>query len=207
MVADTKTQRKYKITTNASTLGELKQCLADNNIDYNGMSFTEGITKTTLVDDNAALPTNIPYKGTTTNNLVLLLTNTRKNIASGAMDRKAAYTLIKRYDLQGAVKATCGRNFTQVPTELLEEIINIHCGRNTRCGGEEKKDKEEKRITGSVVELKDVDMNMVDIITSLCKRLHDNGVLDSGDLADIADAINGYEKSVEDDVDALIASI
>lgn len=125
MVADTKTQKRYKITTNASTLGELKQTLAANNIDYSGMAFTEGVTKTTLNDDASPLPTNVPYKGTTTNNLVILLTNTRKNIASG-MDRKEAYSFVKEHNLAQLVQDTFGKNFTQVKTSELEKFINDH---------------------------------------------------------------------------------
>jgi len=136
MVADTKTQKRYKLTTNATTLGELKQTLAANAIDYSGMSFTEGITKTTLTEDDFALPTNIPYKGKLTNNLVILLTNTRKNISSG-MDRKEAYNLVKSRNLQEEVKDKFGRNFTQVPTASLEEFL---CGCTSPSSSEEEKE-------------------------------------------------------------------
>lgn len=123
-VADTKNQKKYTINTNASTLGELKQVLRQNNINYTNMSFTEGNSHTTLEDDNAPLPTNIPYKGNVTNNLVVLLTNTTKNIPSGAIDRKEAYEAIKAKNLQEKVKETYGKNFTQVKTSDLESLIN-----------------------------------------------------------------------------------
>lgn len=122
MVANSATQKRYKITTNASTLGELKKCLADNGIRYANMSFTEGITKTTLIDDNALLPTNIPFKGGVTNNLVLLLTNTRKNIASG-MGRQELYASIKSHNLAEEVKSVFGKNFTQVSSENLAQFL------------------------------------------------------------------------------------
>jgi len=125
MVANSATQKRYKITTNASTLGELKKCLAENGISYGNMTFTEGISKTTLSDDNALLPSNIPFKGGTTNNLVLLLTNSRKNIQSG-MTRKEAYEAIKGGNFAEQVKESFGRNFTQVSTADLESFLAEH---------------------------------------------------------------------------------
>jgi len=212
MVADTKTQKKYKITTNASTLGELKQCLSDNGIDYSGMSFTEGITKTTLMDDSAQLPTNIPYKGTTTNNLVLLLTNTRKNIASGAMDRKDAYSYIKDNLLQDKVEEAFGRNFTQVSTAALETFISNHCGSDAASPSHEDSQKKEsgssedtKEIKASVVEMKSPGIK--DIIIDLCKRLADKGLLSADDLDDIADEVGFYEADSDFDVDNMVKEL
>ena len=85
LVANTKTQKRYKVNTDATTLGELKAALDAQGIDYAGMTFTEGISKTQLTSDDSQLPTNVMYKGTPTNNLVMLLTNTTKNISSGAI--------------------------------------------------------------------------------------------------------------------------
>lgn len=119
LIANTKTQKRSKVTTSATTLGELKADLRAAGIDYNGMTFTEGISKTQLLDDATQLPQNIMYKGQPTNNLVILLTNTKKNIASGTMSRKEVYQAIKDNNLQDAVKEEFGRNFTQVPTSDL----------------------------------------------------------------------------------------
>lgn len=119
LIANTKTQKRSKVTTSATTLGELKADLRAAGIDYNGMTFTEGISKTQLLDDATQLPQNVIYKGQPTNNLVILLTNTKKNIASGIMSRKEAYQAIKEHNLQDAVKEEFGRNFTQVPTSDL----------------------------------------------------------------------------------------
>lgn len=119
LIANTKTQKRSKVTTSATTLGELKADLRAAGIDYNGMTFTEGISKTQLLDDATQLPQNVIYKGQPTNNLVILLTNTKKNIASGIMTRKEAYQAIKEHNLQDAVKEEFGRNFTQVPTSDL----------------------------------------------------------------------------------------
>ena len=119
LIANTKTQKRSKVTTCATTLGELKADLRNAGIDYSGMTFTEGISKTQLLNDATQLPQNVMYKGQPTNNLVILLTNTKKNIASGTMSRKEAYQTIKDNNLQEAVKEEFGRNFTQVPTSDL----------------------------------------------------------------------------------------
>ena len=124
LVANTKTQTRVKVTTNATTLGELKAAFDAQGIDYSGMTFTEGITKTQLLDDSSPLPKDVMYKGQPTNSLVILLTNTKKNIASGAGDRKVAYEIIKDRQLQDAVKETFGKNFTQVTTDQLWEFIH-----------------------------------------------------------------------------------
>ena len=84
LIANTKTQKRSKITTSATTLGELKNDLRAAGIDFSNMTFTEGISKTQLLSDDTQLPQNVMYKGQPTNNLVILLTNTKKNIASGA---------------------------------------------------------------------------------------------------------------------------
>lgn len=131
LIANTKTQKRSKITSSAMTLGELKADLRAKGIDYTDMTFTEGISKTQLLDDATQLPQNVMYKGQPTNNLVILLTNTKKKIASGAINRKEAYTLIKEAGLQEAVKTKFGKNFTQVSTEdlihtLMENGVKIY---------------------------------------------------------------------------------
>lgn len=123
LIANTKTQKRSKITTSATTLGELKADLRVAGIDYNNMTFTEGISKTQLLNDDTQLPQNVMYKGQPTNNLVILLTNTKKNISSGAMTRKEAFQAIKDNNLQDTVKKKFGRNFTQVSTSDLLALI------------------------------------------------------------------------------------
>lgn len=126
LIANTKTQKRSKITTSATTLGELKTDLRAVGIDFSGMTFTEGISKTQLLSDDTQLPQNVMYKGQPTNNLVILLTNTKKNIASGVLSRKEAYNLIKQNSLENAVKIEFGRNFTQVPTLDLIKFIGVN---------------------------------------------------------------------------------
>ena len=125
LIANTRTQQRSKITTAAATLGELKAALTEAGIDYSDMTFTEGISKTQLLGDDTQLPQNVMYKGRPTNNLVILLTNTKKKIASGAtMSRAEAYALVKKRGLQEDIKSHFGRNFTQVSTTDLEQFLN-----------------------------------------------------------------------------------
>jgi hypothetical protein len=125
LVKNTRDQKTYKVTTDATTLGELKAALDNEGVDYAGMDFTEGISNTILVDDSSLLPTNVKYKGQITNNLVFLLTNTKKNIASGiSAEREQVYEAIRKYDLQEEIKEVFGRNFTLVSTSDLWDFIN-----------------------------------------------------------------------------------
>ena len=123
---------KKVFTSNANTLGELKAEMTAQGIDYNGMDFMEGLTHTQMIDDAAILPSNVQYKGRTTNNLVFMLSTTNKNIHSGAYTRQECYTKVKELNLQDAVKSTAGKNFTQVSTDVLNDII-------TKCEKKEEK--------------------------------------------------------------------
>ena len=82
IVVSSATQSQTAFESEATTLGELKQELNARNVDYNGMTFLEGHSKLEMNLDDAILPSNIPYKGTTTNDLVFLLTTPQKKIRS-----------------------------------------------------------------------------------------------------------------------------
>ena len=156
LIANTKTQKRSKVTTSATTLGELKADLRAAGIDYNGMTFTEGISKTQLLDDATQLPQNVMYKGQPTNNLVILLTNTKKNIASGTMSRKEVYQAIKDNNLQDAVKEEFGRNFTQVPTsDLLVFLAQDGNAEVTETLDDKPTDTENNDIIASEIEEKE----------------------------------------------------
>lgn len=139
-IASTKDQCRYKVVTDAATLGELQNVLTRNEgvlkkvgnewvpnttpVDFSGMSFTEGTTKLTCVDRSSA----IPEYGTRQGQLcppVFLLTNTTKQIKSGAYDRKTLYQKVKEYHLEEIIKEQCGTNFTRVSnTELAAWVAS-----------------------------------------------------------------------------------
>ena len=128
LVANSKTQQRYELQSAATTLGELKAELREQNIDYSGMTFTEGFSKTQLLSDDSLLPTNVMHRGQVTNDLVILLTNTTKKIASGVEDRSrvAAYELINSLgeDVKDAIRDAFGRNYTQVTTVDLWNFLD-----------------------------------------------------------------------------------
>ena len=122
-VVQTKNQKKSVIMSAATTLAELKSDLRANGIDYDGMTFFEGTSKVELKNDASVLPHDVPYKGTITNELVFMLTNTNKKIRSGSMSRAEAYSAIKSMGLQDACKKKFGKNFTQCSTADLIALI------------------------------------------------------------------------------------
>ena len=143
LIANTKTQQRHELHTSATTLGELKAAMIEAGIDYSGMDFTEGISKTHLLGDDTQLPTNVMFRGAPTNNLVMLLTNTTKNIASGACERsrKEAYEIINEIgeEAKTAITMQFGRNYTQVKTDDLWAFIDANF---ERCECEETPDEE-----------------------------------------------------------------
>ena len=125
-IVSTKDQSKKVIMSSATTLAELKSDLRDNGIDYEGMTFFEGTSKVELKNDASVLPHDVPWKGTVTNELVFMLTNTNKKIRSGAMDRAGLYHKVKSLHLEGECKKRFGKNFTMCKTADLEALINTH---------------------------------------------------------------------------------
>lgn len=124
-IINSKTQSQKVIeNSTATTLGELKSEMRAAGIDYDGMTFYEGHMRAELKDDAAPLPTNIPYKGTTVNDFIFMLTTPEKKVKSGALSRAEAYAEIKRLGLQDVCKYRYGKNFTQCSTDNLIAVIN-----------------------------------------------------------------------------------
>lgn len=124
-VIPTKTHKTQVIESAATTLAELKADLTKAGIDYTDCTFFEGLTKIELKNDAAILPHDVPYKGTTTNNLVFMITNASKKIRSGAkLDRKAIIEEIKSKNLTELVKKTYGKNYINCKTEDLQKILS-----------------------------------------------------------------------------------
>lgn len=123
-VVKTAGQNKVVINSGAETLDQLKNDLRENGISYGDMTFYEALSRTSFVDDNSILPTNVPFKGTTTNELIIMLSLTNKKIKSGAIGRKEAAAFIKENNLGDKVKkAFGGRNWTQVGTDDLVAFV------------------------------------------------------------------------------------
>lgn len=111
------------IQSSAETLGELKRELDVNGIDYQGKVFREGLSRTELLSDEAILPTNVPWKGATTNELVFTLVTENKNIKSGAYTRRELYDYIREKGKATEIAQHFNKNYTQVKSAELEEFL------------------------------------------------------------------------------------
>lgn len=194
LIANTKTQKKYKVTTDATTLGELKNVLDGEGIDYSGMDFTEGVSNTRLIDDASQLPTNVMFKGQPTNNLVILLTNATKKIESGAEDRKTAYQVIKNNSLQEEVKEEFGRNFTLVATSDLWDFINRTLSEDEQEVDEEEdgfedeeEDEKEEECEGYPEDCNFCTFNLANSIYDHIKMLAEMDIFSSEEVDSIAE--------------------
>lgn len=120
-IVSSSSQSRKEIMSAATTLAELKNDLRAAQINYDGMTFMEGYTKTELKSDDSVLPTNVPTKnGKTTNELVFMLTAPQKKIRSGAMDRRSCYAFFQsNADAAAAFKAKFGKNYTNGTTADL----------------------------------------------------------------------------------------
>lgn len=119
------TQSKHVLQSNATTLGELKDELREKNISFNSDDvFKEGMSKTVLTTDESILPSNIPWRGEVTNDLIFMVTAPQKKIKSGVMTRAEVYAEVKRLKLQDTISKKVGKNFTQCSTAVLLTFID-----------------------------------------------------------------------------------
>lgn len=119
------TQSKHVLQSNATTLGELKDELRNKNISFNSDDvFKEGLSKTVLTTDESILPSNIPWRGEVTNDLIFMITAPQKKIKSGVMTRLEVYAEVKRLNLQDTISKKVGKNFTQCSTATLLTFID-----------------------------------------------------------------------------------
>jgi hypothetical protein len=184
-VVDSTTQKTSTFNSTAETLAELKADLRAHNINYNGMSIYEGISKTELKSDNSALPHDVPYKGGTTNNLVFRLTKSEKNIKSGAMSRPEAYAAVKKLGLQDAIARKYGKNFTMCKTaDLIAEV-------------EKAQNKEEKKEEAAPAQKpackkgnEEGGCAAIKGLAILTNTLVLNGVISEAEGKEVADALN-----------------
>ena len=197
-IVSTRNQSKKVIMSSATTLAELKSDLRQNGIDYDGMTFFEGTSKVELKNDESVLPHNVPWKGTITNELVFMLTNTNKKIKSGAMSRMEVYAEIKKMSLQDACHKKFGKNFTMCKTADLITLIEESKG--------SKGSKEEVVDTPTQEQKPKQDNNCVDVaaraaITKMAEILEGNGYLEEYEKEEILDILGGaiFTVPVEDD--------
>lgn len=209
-VVQTKNQKKSVVMTNATTLGELKEALRETGIDYEGMTFYEGLSKTELKKDDAILPHDIERNGVVTNELVFMLTNTDKKIKSGAMLRPELYSYIKNNNLSEEVKKAFGKNFTMCKTSDLQSIVDKHKSSKKPAVKENfvnsKTEEEEVKVT-KVEESGEStsSQNSGDVrkaVECLVNDLYNNDCISNRQKNNILNILNGVETSstVDDDM-------
>lgn len=124
-IINSRTQSQRTIESTATNLGELKEELRQAGIDYEGMTFYEGHMRAELVDDQSVLPEEIDYKGSKVKDLIFMLTTPNKNIKSGADYARAyLYDKVHELHLEDRIKEVFGKNFTQVSSDALKQMID-----------------------------------------------------------------------------------
>lgn len=194
-IISTKNHSTKVINSAATTLAELKADLNNAGIGYTDCTFFEGLTKTELKNDAAILPHDVPYKGTTTNNLVFMITNASKKIRSGAkLDRKAIIEEIKAKNLTEVVKKTYGKNYTNCKTEDLEKILSMNNNSAPKEASVKKETVETKSNTSVPNDTEYVTKaQLKEVITSLVEEMKYVGM-------DYSDEINIDNISIISDV-------
>lgn len=143
------TQDKKTIMSNATTLGELKRDLDENQISYTGMTFYEGLTKTELKNDESILPTNVPYRGNVTNELVFMLSVPNKKINSGASDRPELIEYLRDNNLTEELKKKTGKNYTITSTDDLRAFVANHQKTSSKKSSVVAAPKKEEKVASS----------------------------------------------------------
>lgn len=204
--------KKFKSTAN--TVAELKADLRKNGISTENMAIQEGLTKMRFTSDSDYLPHDVPYKGTSTNNLVFRITQKEKHISSGAgTPRAELYAKVKELNLQDKIKAKFGKNFTQCKGSDLEAMIAEASG--NAATPEHKSENNVKKADNKPVEkpveksesFKSCGDPVKDAITMLTSKIVDSGILTPEDGATVLDLIgtaliksDGYS---QEEIDAM----
>ena len=111
------TTKVVTLPESANNLKDLKKFL-----DINEGQFFEGVTRTDLIADTQALPT-LPEEKKE-RGYVFFVSPEQNRIKNGVLTRKECYAYIKENNLGQVVKDEFGRNFTQVATDSLNNLIS-----------------------------------------------------------------------------------
>ena len=130
-ILDRATNTHVKIITDATTFGELKQAAKAAGVHYEGKDWLERISQQSPLSDESILPTNLPWQGKVTNDLVFVLTDTNKKIKSG-LGRNEILEKIRDLGLQQELKLKYGKPYTNISNDvLLKEVEEAEEALNT----------------------------------------------------------------------------
>ena len=119
---------KTVVETNATTLGELKQFMNDNNISYpSDALWYSGLTKSRLEFDSSEFlsenPRTCDINGQYKDVYAVILIVPAKNKIESGMTRSEAYQYIYENNLKDEIFEAFGKNFTNVSTPDLVDFI------------------------------------------------------------------------------------
>ena len=130
-ILDRATNTHVKIITDATTFGELKQAAKAAGVRYEGKDWLERISQQSPLSDESILPTNLPWQGKVTNDLVFLLTDTNKKTKSG-LGRNEILEKVRDLGLQQELKLKYGKPYTNISNDiLLKEVEEAEEALNT----------------------------------------------------------------------------
>lgn len=143
--------RNGKITVfddvECNTLGELKALLREKGIDYSDKEFVEGVTNTKLLSDDSRIPTNIPFKGQTTNDVFINILNKDTKIKSGVdyaeLSRSELLRVAKPY--AKIIEHELSMNYTRAKSADIIAFLEKKDYERIGHGIEEVEKKEEKK--------------------------------------------------------------
>ena len=194
-VVNSMSQSSKTIMSGASTLGELKNDLTGNNITFNNdCSFTEGISRTALLNDDSQLPMNVTYRGNQTNELVILISATKSKISSGAFERSDLYYMIHNdVNLRLYILEQSGKNFTNISTAELNNLVNNyqehHTLAHTVTPDEEEDDSYQ---SDDVCSNEDDDDEDSDVRNDVYEALNEIDCFDEADISLIMEFIKNF---------------
>ena len=198
-VYDQNTQEKTVIeNVTANTLGELKGVLSQHGINLSGMDIREGISRIDLKADTAILPHDTPYRGGTTNDLMILLTKTNKKVSSGAMGRSEAAAYIKENGLGEDIKKKFGKNWTNVPTADLVAYVEKAKGvKKPAAKSAAKPEAKAEAPAKPAAKEEKCGTSILDAFNALVNILEDNGTLEEEEAQEVRDILGAKEPVVK----------
>lgn len=164
-VYEREAQRKTVFeNVDVNTLADVKTLLDNKGINYSNMDFLEGVSKVRLMVDDTVLPSNIPYKGNTTNDLVILMTMKNQKISSGVCSEDDNYETLKKI---------LDKHYPYASTEgLLNFFKSISEGESVESPVNQDKDDYEKAldIVESLYNMGDLDHEEYSILSRVLAR-------------------------------------
>lgn len=173
---------------NTTKVVELPEAVTDLSglkhfLDIRNGQFFEGTTHTDLTSDTQELP-QLP-ESKKERGYVFFVSPAQNKIKNGAYTRKECYAIIKSNNLGDKVMAKYGRNFTQVATDALNEVIEENVGdAEFSTASEETSESVEDIDAGKITTEKELFQKIVDKLSQL----------NNGEEITVDDLVEGVNK-------------